>query len=143
MRRTNRLGADRDAGAIPLFVAIVTPALLLCVGLVSDLGTQLRIARTATDAAQEAARAGADASSSTLIAGGGVQVATLQAAAAARSYLSSAGLTGTAAATGPHTITVSVTVTQGAPLLSSVGVPPLTVTKTATASLERGITGQG
>ena len=126
-----------------MFVAVITPALLLCAGMVSDLGTQLRIARTATDAAQEAARAGADSVGSSLLSGAGVQVSALQAAAAAQSYLAAAGLTGTAVATGPHTITVAVTVTQGAPLLSSIGVPPLTVTKTATASLERGITGVG
>jgi hypothetical protein len=139
-----RLTASGDEGSVTLFVAAVTPGLILAFGLVADLGAQLRAARAATDIAQEAARAGATAVDSSLYdSGSPAALAPERAVAAAEAYLRGAGYDGTATVTGPTTIRVTVTVTRTAPVLSSIGVGPFTATESASADLVRGLRTEG
>ena len=60
---------------------------------------------------------------------------------AARSYLGTSGHTGTVSVTGPRSIRVTVTVTKPTWILSVVGVPSVSMTATATASLTPGVEG--
>lgn len=137
------VGAHHERGSVAVFVAAITPALLLVLGVVLDLGEELRAQRTATAAAQEAARAGAEAVDlshyrTSREGGTGITVSAPAAAAAARSYLSAAGYSGTVALTGPTTLSVTVTVTQPTRLLGAVGISSWTATETAQATLQEG-----
>jgi Flp pilus assembly protein TadG len=133
-----------DEGSVAIFVAAVTPGLVLAFGLVADLGAHLRAARNATDVAQEAARAGASSVDASLYSGSGpLAISPTRAVKVAETYLHSAGYTGTATVTGPTTISVSVTITQPSPVLSRIGVGPFQVTETASASLLRGLDKEG
>jgi Flp pilus assembly protein TadG len=126
-----------DGGSVTVLMCAIV---LICVGLagfVVEIGTKLDAASKADTYSAEAARAAT-------IAIGPVPtnnvLAAEQAAAAARSYLSSAGVTGTAVVTGPATVQVTVTVTEPSPLL---GVQ-VSETRTHTAQLQVGVTaGEG
>jgi len=137
LRTAPRGAADR--GSVAIFVAVITPALLVVFGLVLDLGQELRAQRTAQAAAQEAARAGVEAVDAPRYrSGGGIGVNAGIAAAAARSYLSGAGYSGTVSLPQPATLAVSVTVTQPTHMLAVIGISSWTATETASASLEEG-----
>ncbi|MFJ8015006.1 pilus assembly protein TadG-related protein [Streptomyces sp. NPDC096339] len=78
-----------------LFFLVTIVALLAVAALVVDGGGKLRARTHAEGVAQEAARAGGQAiDAGRVIAGGGVSVDRNAAVAAARSYLSSAGVAG-------------------------------------------------
>ncbi|MFD6967199.1 pilus assembly protein TadG-related protein [Streptomyces sp. NPDC059949] len=85
-----------DRGSMSLFVLVTIVALLAVAALVVDGGGKLRARTHAEGVAHEAARAGGQAiDAGKAIAGGGVSVDRNAAVAAARSYLSSAGVSGT------------------------------------------------
>ena len=100
-----------------------------------DAGSNIQAANRADTYSTEAARA-----ASIAIGPQPGANATLRAAAAARSYLTQAGATGTVIVTGPASVQVTVTVTEQTPILG------VTVhqTRTHTAQLQVGVTtGQG
>ncbi|MFI6688392.1 pilus assembly protein TadG-related protein [Streptomyces sp. NPDC050485] len=85
-----------DRGAMSLFVLATMVALLAVAALVIDGGGKLRARTHAEGVAHEAARAGGQAvDAGKAISGGGVRVDRNAAVAAARTYLSRAGVSGT------------------------------------------------
>jgi len=124
---------DDDHGAVTLFVAVFTLALLAAVGLVVDGGGKVRALQRADEAAREAARAGSqmlDVPSA--VRGDGPRVAPAAAARAARAYLDAAGVAGTVTVEG-NAVRVSTRITYEPVFLAFAGVGPMTVTGTALA----------
>ncbi|MFF4531561.1 pilus assembly protein TadG-related protein [Streptomyces sp. NPDC001407] len=88
--------ARRDDGAMSLFVLVTIVGLFAVAALVIDGGGKLRALSHAEGVAQEAARAGGQAiDAGKAISGQGITVDRNAAVAAARSYLSAAGASGT------------------------------------------------
>jgi Flp pilus assembly protein TadG len=141
--RRIRRALRRDDGTLTLFTAIAAIGLLAVLAFVVDAGDKLQAGAEARALAEEAARAGAgQVNVSAALAGGGpFSASPAQAVAAARQYLSRRGHTGTVIVTGNRTIQVTVTVTEPAVFTSIIGIPALSATETATASLTQGITG--
>ena len=139
--RRVRSRTDDDSGQVTAFVAIIALALVLFAGLVLDAGLALSAKVQALDAAQAAARAGAQQLNLTLYRERNIaELDPSRAEAAARGWLRSAGLDGTVSAT---TVTVTVTVnrTSHTQLLQLIGVTTLHVSATATATAIQGVTG--
>ncbi|MGH3947516.1 MAG: pilus assembly protein TadG-related protein [Pseudonocardiaceae bacterium] len=140
LRRANERGGD-DAGHVSAFVTILTVALIAMAGLVLDTGMALSAKVQALDAAQAAARTGAQQLD--LVAYRTTNTAHLdppQAQAAAQGWLSAAGLQGEVTAT-TTTVTVTVRRTTRTQLLHLIGVSTLHVSATATAMPVHGVTG--
>lgn len=126
-----------------MFVLIFFLALLASIGLVVDGGAKLRAAREASAIAEEAARAGAGTIEADRAYTTGQFVIDQQAAVrAARSYLTASGHQGTVSPIGTRRIRVTVHIIKPALLLSLVGIPSISVTRTATADLVTGIEGE-
>ena len=113
LRRVRTRTGD-DSGQVTPFVVILAIALIAFAGLVLDAGMALSAKVQALDAAQ----------------------------AAARGWLSAAGLDGTVTAT-TTTVTVTVRRSTRTQLLQLVGVRSLDVSATATATAVHGVTGPG
>ncbi len=129
-----------DAGQVTPFAVLMTIALLAVAGLVLDAGLALSEKVRALDLAQAAARAGAQELNLYEYRTSNIaELDPAQAAAAARAWLTSAGVDGEATA---NTTTVTVTVwrTSNTQLLQIVGVRQLTVSATATATAVQGTT---
>jgi TPR repeat protein len=106
---------------------------LLLAGLVFDGGAAMTTKASALSVAQQAARAGADQLDlATLRATGEVHLDPAAAEQAAASWLAQAAQTGTVAAT-TEQVTVTVTATGSAVLLSVVGITSYELSATATA----------
>jgi Flp pilus assembly protein TadG len=120
-----------DRGQTTAFVAILASAFLLCLGLVTDGGGLLRARNEAATLAQEAARAGVQQLDWSSYREGTSEVALdpSAASAAAQSFLSAAGATGTVAVSG-DTVTVTCSVDYSFTLLP---MGSTTVDATATA----------
>lgn len=132
--------AESERGSLTVMTTVLALALLAVAGLVIDGAGQLRAAAQATGAAQQAARAGAEAlDAATLRAGGPITVDPAAATRDARSYLAAAGYAGTVTVTGPSTLRVTVTVHRPTVLLGLIGVDSYTATGSATADLEHGV----
>jgi Flp pilus assembly protein TadG len=131
---------DCERGSISLFLVVVVLALFVVFGLVVDGGARLDAQRRATDQAEQAARAAAQAINPTsLRASDTVTLDPTAARAAAAHYLSGVGKV---TLTGVHvtatTVTVTVSTTATPVVLSLIGLHTLTVTGTGTAQLLRG-----
>ena len=126
-----RGGVDRGS-ATGWAIGVMLVGLLLT-ALVFD-GAQAMTAKAhGLDAAQQAARAGADQIDLVVLRDtGAVQLDPPAAEAAAHEWLQRAGITGTATATTDE-ITVTVTMTESALLLAAVGINTYTLTATGTA----------
>lgn len=132
-----------DAGQVTAFVTVLVVALLALGGLVLDGGLALSAKMQALDAAQAAARAGAQQLDlATYRATNTARLDPTRAANAARRWLADAGLDGDATATAT-TVTVTVRRHSRTQLLQLVGVRELDVSATATATAVQGITGAG
>ena len=130
-----------DSGQVTAFVAIMTLALILFAGLVLDAGLAISAKVQALDAAQAAARAGAQQLNLDLYRERNIaELDPPRAEAAARGWLTSAGLTGTVFAT-TNNVTVTVNRTSHTQLLQLAGVSTLHVSATATATAIQGVTG--
>lgn len=133
---------ESDVGSISTFFVVAVLALLLVAGLVSDGAGRVQALQRADNAAAEAARAAGQALSPETVASGrpGNLDATA-AAAAARTYLSAAGVEGSVRSSSvptPAGTQISITVTTTTrhdPLF--VGIPG-TLTGTATARVVQG-----
>jgi Flp pilus assembly protein TadG len=142
LRRLRARTGD-DSGQVTAFVVILTIALVGFAGLVLDAGMALSAKVQALDAAQAAARAGAQQLDLTEYREHNIaQLDPPRAEAAARGWLASAGLDGTVTAT-TDTVTVTVRRTTRTQLLQLVGVSTLNVSATATATAVQGVTGPG
>ena len=132
-RRLRHLRAAGDRGSASLFLAVVAIAVLVAIGLVIDGGYALADRQSAANAAEQAARAGADAvNPASLRSPGPARVDPARARAAANRLLTQLGRTGTVAVAGDQ-VTVTVTITRRTSILSAVGLTTLRVTGHATA----------
>ncbi|MGF0177214.1 pilus assembly protein TadG-related protein [Streptomyces sp. Marseille-Q5077] len=138
--------ADRarfdDRGGVTVFVAVCVVALIGIIGVAVDGGSKMRAVERADFIAGEAARAGGQAiDPAKAISGEAVVVDPQDAVAAARSYLSSVGATGTVSISGNgKTLTVTVNDAYDTKFLSAVGIGTLTVAGHGEATLLYGVT---
>lgn len=132
-RHGRRAEAREERGAITIWMVFITVAMLALAGLVIDGGYAMAAKREAARASEQAARAAADQLDTDSIRAGGNEIATADAAATGRAYLSSAGESGTVSVNG-KTVTVTVTKTQPSTILSAFGKDSFTVTSSATAT---------
>lgn len=107
--RLRRQLQHRDTGSVALFIAMLVPVILLATGLVYDYSAKIAAHSHAQAAAQEAARAGAQALTGDAITGQGGDVDPTRALAAAQAYLAGAGISGAVSINGGD---VTVTVDQ-------------------------------
>ena len=132
-----------DRGVVTVFVAGITVALLMVAGLVVDGGYVLAARREASNVAESAARAGAQALDTN--AARNNANATLDPAAATRAaqaFLTSARHTGTVTVAG-GTVRVEVTIQQRTYLLSIAGTRSITVKGVGEARPVRGVVMEG
>lgn len=128
---TRRPRSERGVAALwVIFLASVT---LAAGGLVIDGGYTMAAKREAARVAEQAARAAADELDTDSLRTGGADLDPAAATIAGRSYLSAAGESGTVHVSG-RTVTVTVTKTQHARILSAFGTPSFTVRSTASAT---------
>jgi Flp pilus assembly protein TadG len=125
-------GQRSERGAAAAVVVLFTIALISVAGLVIDGGYALGAQRRAMNAAEQAARAGADQLDQGALRDGHVRVDPARAQAAALDYLHAAGLHGSVTISG-DTVTVTVQTEQATTLLQIVGVRSLPITATASA----------
>jgi hypothetical protein len=129
----------RDDGRVAAFVVTLVVAILALAGLTLDGGLALASKVQATDEAQSAARAGAQAIDlAAYRASGVVRLAPAAAVTDAQDYLASIGATGTVSVAG-DTVTVTVTAVRHTQLLQLVGITALTAHGQASAHPQRGI----
>jgi Flp pilus assembly protein TadG len=135
-RRGDRARFD-DRGGITVFVAVCVVALIGIIGVAVDGGSKMRAVERADFVAGEAARAGGQAiDPAKAISGEAVVVDPQDAVAAARSYLSSVGATGTVSVLGDgKTLTVTVNDAYDTKFLSVVGIGSLAVAGHGEATL--------
>lgn len=140
MRSAPLVGRWRDdQGGVELFVLVVVMAIVLALGIITDLGGRMRTADRAAWTAQQAARA-----ASSQVSGAGVQdgaapvVSAQDSVATAQRVVAAAGMSGTASVYG-DTVTVTVSTTYTPMILSIAGRPAWSVSETATAQIVRGI----
>ncbi|MGW9205671.1 pilus assembly protein TadG-related protein [Embleya sp. NPDC055664] len=127
-----------DSGQVTAFVAVLMAVLLLAAGLVLDGGLALAAKADAVDAAQDAARAGAQAIDLAAARGGAVSLAPDRGRQAALAALRGSGYEGTVEVN-DRRVTVRVTHRQKTQLLSLAGLHELTVTATGTAEAQHGV----
>lgn len=133
----------REDGQLSAFVVLLTVPLVLLAGLVVDGGGVLAAHQAAISAAFEAARAGAQAIDiDVLRSSGAVVLNPDEARVQALGYLEAAREDGTVVVVG-NSVTVTVSLRRGLAVLSAVGVGPVTVSGTATATATQGINGGG
>ncbi|MFE4423329.1 TadE/TadG family type IV pilus assembly protein [Streptomyces sp. NPDC056817] len=131
-----------DRGGVTVFVAVCVIALIGIIGVAVDGGSKMRATERADYIAGEAARAGGQAiDPADAISGTAIVVDPQAAAAAAQSYLRSAGATGTVSVSGDgKALTVTVTGSYNTKFLSVVGIGSLPVTGHGKATLLHGVT---
>ena len=130
-----------DAGQVTPFVVLLSVVLVAVAGLVLDAGLAISAKVQALDVAQSAARAGAQQLDLYAYRTRGItRLDPGRAAAAARSWLTSAGMSGNASAT-TTTVTVTVRRSSRTQILQIVGVRSLNVSASATATAIQGVTG--
>ena len=128
-----RLWRD-ESGQLTVFVAGMAMTLVLVAGLLVDGGSVLSARQQAVNDAFEAARAGAESlDPGELRANGTVVVDPTAAVAAATAYLSSIGKHGTVTVNA-NAVTVTVTFSHPLAILSAVGVGPVPIRGSATAT---------
>ena len=126
-----------DGGSVSLWAAVAAFAMIVMVGIAVDFGGQaVAEQRARTVAAQAARAAGQQLQPDTITRAGQPVTDTSHAVAAATSFLTQAGQTGTATVTG-NTITVTVTGRYECVFLSILGISSLPVTGTSTAEVVR------
>lgn len=135
-------GAGDEAGSVTVWVVTAAVTLIVIVGLVVDLGSQLTAQQQAYGLAAQAARTGAQQLDAAAVLGGdGFAVDPDQAVAAAGRYLSQND-TGGRAWIQDGRVFVTVQDSYSPRLLGQIGVGPLPVEVTASARLVRVIHGE-
>lgn len=131
-----------DRGSVTVFVAVCAVALIGIIGVAVDGGSTLRATERADYIAGEAARTGRQAiDPAQAISGNAIVVDPQDAAAAAQSYLRSAGASGAVSVSGDgKTLSVVVTGSYDTTFLSAAGIGSLPVTGHGTATLLHGVT---
>ena len=135
----NDRAARWERGSLTAFFVLFVVAVLLVAGLVFDGGALLTARRDVADAAQDAARAGAQAIDIATVRAGDTTLSPNEAATAARAWLATEGHTGTVVVTG-DTVTVTVSDTVRLTLLPLAGISARTVSAVERARIVRGVT---
>lgn len=137
---SRRAEASReDAGNASIILVLLAPAIFAVAGLVVDGGRALNARQRATDHAEQAARAAADAVNvDALRTGNGLVIDPLAARTAAERYLTAAGSLGSVSV-GPGSVTVTVTATTNTAFFAVIGINQLSVSGTATARPALGV----
>ena len=132
-----RRAAADEAGSVSLFLIVAVLALFAVFGLVVDGGRRLDTQRRATDTAEQAARAAAQAVDPTALrAGTSLRLDPTAARRAAATYLAATpGMTLTGLTIDRAGVTVTVTTVVQPEVLSVAGIGTLTVTGTGHAQL--------
>jgi Flp pilus assembly protein TadG len=130
---------ESDHGSLTVFFVLLVTTLLLVAGLVFDGGRLLAARRDAVDAAQDAARAGAQQIDPAAARAGDTRLAADAADAAAQAWLADEGHTGDVTVTA-DTVTVSVSREVPLALLALAGIPARTVSAMETARIVEGVT---
>lgn len=125
-------GSERGAVAV-VFISIVV-VLIVVTGLVVDSSGKYQTAQSAQMLAASAARAGTNALAAGAVTDGSLALNGSQAISTAESYLSAAGVSGSATVVG-DTITVTVTDSYQTRFLTIIGINNLDVSATASAQL--------
>lgn len=130
-----------ERGSISAWALVSVAAFMLIVGLSVDLGGRMYAIQHINDIAAEAARAGAQqVTAADAMRGRPVAVDPTRARTAALSYITTAGLTGTATLTG-DTLHVSATGHHTPTFLGAFGIGTVTITGTADARIARALNG--
>lgn len=134
-----------DAGQVTAMWVVLATALMVLGAVVYGGGQILAGRREANNLALQSARAGAQSvDERTFRSGNGaVTLNQGQAEAAARSYLSSQGITNPQVSVAGDQVTVTITITQPTPILGIIGMPSRTVTATQSARAQHGPGGTG
>jgi Flp pilus assembly protein TadG len=131
----------RESGSLTVFVAVMSLALFVMIGLVVDGGSALAADRSAYSVAEQAARAGAgQISVSQLRSKGVVALNNSKAVSAAVSYAAAAGLPATAYVSG-NTVVVDISYSRPTAIISLIGIDSLRITATASAQNVEGAGG--
>ena len=126
----------RERGAVSTFVAVIALAMLMAAGLAIDGGRKINTLREASNLADNAARAGAQAVDlNTLRNTGELRLDPDQAEQEAQAYLAALGHTAQSLIVGGDTISVTVDLTVD-PVLLPTGPIMVSATETATAITE-------
>ena len=134
---------NTESGQLSAFVVLLALPLIAVAGLVADGGGVLAAHQQAISTAFEAARAGAQAvDQNVLRASGVVTLDEPEARREALSYLTAAGQSGTVSVS-PDKVTVTVTMRHSLAVLSALGIGPVSVSGTATATPVQGVAGAG
>lgn len=134
----DRPGARDERGTVTIWLATSSIVMIILVGFAVDLGGQVHAQQNARDIAAQAARAGGEqVQAAPAIQGTGVVANTSAAKAAARDYLTAAGIDGTVTVQGGDKLVVATTTTYSTTFLAIIGLTKLTVTGHATARLVR------
>jgi Flp pilus assembly protein TadG len=128
-----------EAGAVSVFVVVVTMALIAVTGLVLDGGRLLAARREAQDIAANAARAGAQALDETQLRSGHKVLDAVASGRAVAQYLAHTSATGTSRVDA-DTVTVTVRMPVRMLLPAMVGRGRRTVTATQQARAVQGVT---
>lgn len=135
--------AADERGQLTAFVALLVVPLLGVAGLVADGGGVLAARDQAVATAFEAARAGAQAIDLGVLRSSGQVLLDAQAARnEASAYLTATGEQGSVSVAG-DTVTVTVTMQHRLSVLSVLGIGPVTVRGTASATATEGTAGSG
>ncbi|MCE0485485.1 pilus assembly protein [Ornithinimicrobium sediminis] len=135
-------GERAERGSVGVFVIVIATSFLIMVGLAVDVAGHLHAMQEARAVAREAARVGGQqVQMATGVRGQGARADPARAAAAAQTYLDTAGALGSATVAGPTSIRVEVTSTYPTLFLGVVGVGALTATGTAEARITRSVEG--
>lgn len=129
-----------ERGAATMLIVLAVTALFSMAGLAYDGGRILAARREAIDAAQSAARAGAQSVDSSALRSGRVALEHDAAVRAAEAFLHAAGYEGDATVVG-NEVHVTVTITRDLALLSLVGMHERTVEGRGEARPVRGVSG--
>jgi len=133
-----RTDLDTEAGMVTAFTVVMTVALIAVTGLVVDGGLALADRQRALDAADAAARAGAQALDERSLRAGQVTVDAGAADRRATDLLRREGLTGVTSVNGDQ-VTVRVTVTRNLTILGAFGLRPMTIHAQGAATALRGV----
>lgn len=140
--RERRRAVRDDTGSVALYLSLFMVALLVMAGLVIDGGAAIAARARASDLAEQAARAGADALVPASLRGmspAELRVDPAGAQVEAERVLSFGGATGEVTIAGLD-VSVTARVPRQAAVLSAVGIDDLTGTATATATVLHGTT---
>ena len=134
---------DLERGTVTVFLSVFMFALLVVAGLVFDGGNILAARREASNVAESAARAGAQAlDENATRSGSGTRLDGSAAVQRANDYLAAAGFDGTVTIDG-QTVSVEVKLTQRLFILGVAGLANPTVIGRGSARAVRGVTQEG